>query len=199
MKNPDFFLKDDVDSKIRNKYFFGFIEGDFGDGKTLGLTWIGYCFKQIYYKIFANYPIEIDGKSEHLTEINKDILFDLNNSKHRKCLLLLQEAYHYYDKRYCMKKENKEIMEATFQIRKMNVDTIGDIVRHKYLDKRCIDVGKFYMTALANYQNNPNVFEYGIKKFMGYRYGLPQFIMTSRFNINALPLYELYDTYYMTK
>jgi len=150
--------------KQKKEYFLGFIEGGFGDGKTLGLVYFANRFKDNYNKICANFHLYIEN-SVFIEELNKEILLNLNTErKTKRILLLLQEASHYFDKRFCTTKYQKEIMEALFQIRKTNIDILCDIREHKYLDFRTVENTVLFIKANGKLKVNPNIFHYSIQK-----------------------------------
>lgn len=181
------------------KYIFGVISGNFGSGKTLFLTNFGKEYSENYSKVYANFPIYKISNFEFLSEISKDKIFSLEKNS----LLLLQEGYHYFDRRFCIQKKNKEIGKAIFQIRKRNINVVTDIPRLKYLDFRMIDIATFYLRAAGSLERYSeklkDIFCYYVVKptcFSGL--GI-DFCFQKKFYLDASKLYEYYDTSFETR
>ncbi len=148
--------------KAHDEYNLWLIEGGFGRGKTVFLAWCAYEFQHVYDHVWTNFPVYLD-TATMLDEITKKKLFELNpDPKAEKHLLLLQEAYHYWDKRASMTKSNITIGQALFQIRKLNVDIIADIRQIDYSDFRIGDQVNFCLRAKGKLAIDPNVFEYAV-------------------------------------
>lgn len=153
MQQLELFIENEADkmSFSNDEYNLGFIGGKFGSGKTAFLAYLAYEFEKEYEHIFSNFHIDLPN-GIFLEKLSKDIILDLNEEFEegdKKSLMLLQESYNYFDKRYCMKKENKGIQTALFQIRKMGIDIFGDIPAISYLDMRSIENGNIFYQSLG--------------------------------------------------
>ena len=176
---------------IKNKYNFGFIEGMFGDGKTIFLTNFGVQNKDYYKKIYSNYHIDLDN-CIYLPKINKHVILNLNKTND-KCLLLLQESYTYFDRRYNMRKQNKDIMEAVCQIRKTNIDVLADIPQLDFLDSRILIFSTHYLKALGELKKHRGIFYYQ-KKYLMYLMRIePVFLNKNKFIVNMNSIYPYYN------
>lgn len=176
---------------LKGKYNFGFVDGMFGDGKTIFLTHFGVNNQKKYHKIYSNYHIELDNEI-YLPKISKHVILNLNQ-ENKKCLLLLQESYMYFDRRYNMRKENKDIMEAICQIRKTNVDILADIPQHQYLDSRILIYSTHYLTAVGELKKYRGTFMYQ-KRFLRYLMHIePVFVGGDKFILDMKPIYPYYN------
>lgn len=186
--------KDNPLAKQNLEYALHFVEGEFGAGKTLYLTWNAYMLQDEYDYIYANYPLFVEGAS-YLPHITREILFDLNpEPKEKKALLLLQEAYHYFDRRFWNERNNRNIMKALFQIRKLNVDIVADIRDIIYLDFRIVQDATFFIKANRQLKNFPGIFEYKPYKVRKNKYGNFDFLPQKPIYLNMERVFELYDT-----
>lgn len=192
MKYDLFKNNDDNEFEIRkNKYNFGFVDGMFGDGKTVFLTNFGVQNKDYYKRIYSNYNINLDN-CVYLPKINKHVILNLNQGND-KCLLLLQESYTYFDRRYNMRKQNKDIMEAICQIRKTNIDVFADIPQLEFLDSRILIFSTHYVTALGELKKYRGVFYYQ-KKILKYLMRIePVFLNQNKFIIDMKSIYSYYN------
>lgn len=150
---------------INDEYILGFVDGNFGDGKTAFLANLAYEYQDDYTNIYSNFKIKVPN-NVFLPEITKDVILALNEDYQigqKRSMLLLQESYNYFDKRWCMKKANKEIATALFQIRKLGIDIMSDIPRIQYLDFRSQEFGNMFFNALGRIAINEvktNIFVY---------------------------------------
>lgn len=199
MKHPELFDNEvtNITAKLKGEYFLGFIEGGFGDGKTLGIVMLANETKHNYDKIWANFTCHIKN-AEYLDELNKHTLLNLSPDKNERGLLLLQESYHYFDKRHCTKAYQKEIMDDIFQIRKTGIDILCDIRELKYLDFRAVENTTLFMRANGKLKINPHIFEYQTLKAFPLRNYI-FFEPINTFYIDGRKYYNLYDTLGYTK
>lgn len=191
MQNKKLFANTDLIPKI--KYVLGFVGGRFGDGKTLFLTNYAAAMWKNYKYVYANYHLKKIPNFKFLKKVNKETLFSLEQNS----LLLLQESYHYFNNRECMKKENREIFKAIFQIRKKHLDIIADVPRLSYLDLRCLDNGTFFVFARGEVASG--LYQYDIVENFNPRVHPPMFDRVNTFFVDMNPIYAYYDSFEMTK
>lgn len=138
-----------------------FVDGLFGRGKTVFLACFGLYESENYDFIVGNFHLDLPN-FYFLESVDKASLLSLpKNLGSERILLLLTEAYNYFDRRYCTTTYQKEIMEAVFQIRKLGVDCVADIVDLNYLDFRAVDCSNGYFRAFGRLLDS-NVFVYGL-------------------------------------
>jgi hypothetical protein len=141
-------------------YNLGFIDGAFGAGKTSFLAFMGYMFGKDYDKVIANFKLDIPN-AIFIKELTAPLLLSLNDeNSDRRYLMLLHECYHYFDKRECMKPKNRKVGDALFQIRKLNVDIMGDIPRLSYLGMRPTEHATLFYSAIGKIVGEKNKFLY---------------------------------------
>ncbi len=199
MKQEHLFLEEKAFKILNDEYNLAFIDGRFGNGKTAFLSYIAYTMRYDYYRIYTNYHLNLPN-AFYLEKINQDVLLDLNESWRegmQKSLMVLQESYNYFDKRYCMRKENKGIQTALFQIRKMGIDILADIPRLQYLDFRSLENGNIFIHAggrLFMNEKKTNIFLYQL-------YDIMAFMPLIHFYIDMSEIFEkkIYDTFEKTK
>jgi len=151
VKQSHLFFEDEAIKLLSNEYNLGFVDGRFGSGKTAFLAYIANDFKDNYDKIYSNFHLNLDN-AIYLDKIDREIILDLNDGYEDgdiKSLMVLQESYNYFDKRECMKKANKGIQTALFQIRKMGIDILADIPKLEYLDFRSQENGTMFFHSLG--------------------------------------------------
>lgn len=204
MADLDEFFKNERETNKRKlfekkelEYNLHFIEGEFGAGKTLYLTWCAFVSQGYYDFIYSNYPLYI-GNAEYIPEITREVLFDLNpDPENKKALLCLQEAYHYFDRRYWGERNNRNIMKALFQIRKLNVDIVADIRDLLYIDFRIIQDATHFLKADRQLKHFPGYFEYVVYVAKRNRFGNIDFVEGQHLFLYMANLFDKYDT--MTK
>lgn len=185
--------KTDILEIKEDEFNLCFIDGTFGHGKTIFLTWLG--INSNYKKIYADYEIN-DKRCVNIYPLTADKLLELNWDRKHTALLLLHEAYKYFDRRLCMKKENKETTETLFQIRKLNTDIAGDIPDLDYLDFRCTDHGNLFFKAIGQLKHFPKRFlfcpAYPVKMYDGYEF---YYQRERTFDIDMSNIYDKYNTF----
>jgi len=174
------------------KYRLIFVSGAFGDGKTLFLTNYAVENKNSYKKIYANYHIKKIKNFQYLKKVDKKTLFNLKPES----LLVLQESYHYFDKRDCMKKANKEIVHALFQIRKLKIDIVADIPKLSYIDFRWGESATDFFKAYGELYED--LFLYARMVNINKNFRIPIFEPVQKFFIDAKNVYQYYDTFEKT-
>lgn len=177
-----------------DKYCFQAIEGRMGDGKTLFLASIAVNNFEKYKNVYANFHIDVPNFI-FVPKIRKEIIhgFDENS------LFLLQEGYHYFDKRDNTTKKNKEIMHAIFQIRKNQIDVMVDIIELNFMDFRAIRLSTGFFSARGNIYGKYK----GYKNFFIYYSMNPVHLGDNNYFFNERQKYFLdmskYYSYYNTK
>lgn len=178
------------------KYNLGFIDGQFGNGKTGFLTYLGATIGPAYKRVYSNFKINLEN-AVYLDTLSAPVLLSLNKDR-AKCLMLLHEGYHYFDKWEWNRKKNKEITQALFQIRKLNIDIFVDIPRLDYLINRGKIHGTHYFRAygeMPHINNGEVIEESGIFKYKVMEYDKIKDMFFPKGQAFYLPLYEIYNLY----
>lgn len=176
---------------ISNKYNLTFVDGLFGNGKTSFLVRFVVDNLLKYKKFYANFKINLPNAIK-LPKITKHVILNLNKDS-EKCLMVLHESYKYFDKRYNMRKENKDIAEAICQIRKTNIDVIADIPQHEFLDSRMLRFGTSYISAIGELKKHRGCFIYQGRKLL-YLQGIdPIFTYGRKMILNNAEIYKYYN------
>ena len=192
------FQKQDMDKEWNAKkpleYNIHFVEGKFGAGKTLYLVYNAIKKYDAYDYIYSNFPLYLP-KNTMIMEITREKLFELNPKPDKyRVLLCLQEAYHYFDRRYWNEKINKGIMKALFQIRKLNVDIVADIRDILYLDYRIVKDITFFLKANRELKYYPGWFEYIPYRVEKNMFGNYDFHPKKPRYLYLKPVFDFYDT-----
>ncbi len=174
-----------------NEYNFYFLDGLFGHGKTSFLTYFAVSNKDRYKQIFTNFKINLPNAIK-LPKISKHVILNLNE-KGEQCLLVLQESYMYFDRRYNTRRENKDIAESICQIRKTKIDVVADIPQHEFLDSRMLKFATGYLSAVGKLKHYPDYFMYQSRE-LKYMQGIePTFLQGRRFILNNSLIYPFYN------
>ena len=171
----------------KQKYLMSMVSGEFGSGKTLFLTHIAKETYKSYKHVYANYHLFNIDNFIFLKRINENIIKNLEQDS----LLLINEAYHYFDKRFCMKKENTKTANALMQIRKYHIDMFFDIFDFDYLDLRVRSFTNSYIRAEGEVEKD--IFLYRI-----YKHDKDTFEFYKTKNVLLIDMkktYKYYDTF----
>ena len=179
----------------KKQYIYGFIEGDFGTGKTGFLAYIGLSFHKRYHKVYSNFKLDVPN-GEYLDNLTGAKLLSLNRER-KDCLMLLHESYNWFDKREWAKKENKRILDAIFQIRKLNIDIFCDIPLLRYMDGRSKMHSTHYYRALGEQKliNNGEIEGTGIYEYIKMMYDMRADMFFPIGLPFYLPLWKIYNKY----
>ena len=147
----------------KDKFVFGIIEGDYGAGKTLGLTALGTLTWDSYNKVYANYKLKNIPNFVFLPNIREGVLTSLEENS----LILITELYKYIDKRFCMKKENIKITHDIQEVRKGRYDLMGDCFDLTMIDYRFRDIFNFCLRAekSINEKELSSIFQYRLCRY----------------------------------
>lgn len=173
------------------KYLMTIIDGEFGDGKTIFLVSVGIETWKSYEYVYANFELYEVENFEFLDKINRNVLLNLKPNS----LLLIQEAYHYLDRRFCMKKENIKTSQALMQIRKGKYDMFCDVFECDFLDFRAVKFSNMFIRAKGEIGN-------GIFAYVPLRYNKKTMEFSESNNVmvkNMAKYYDRYNTFEITE
>ena len=150
----------------RHDYFFLCVDGVGGKGKTVMLTMLAVFLHENYNKVYANFELIGIPNFERLPKkLNKHIILSLKPNS----LILLTEAYIYFDCRECMKTKNIDTTHSLFQARKKGFDIFFDIPSFKYTELRLKEWTKLVVRARGkrdNTKEGENIFGYDICSYL---------------------------------
>ena len=134
---------------LKSRYDFWIVEGGFGTGKTIFLVFIATLLYKSYKKVYANFNLINIPNFVYIPEYSAEIISNLEPES----LVLISEAYHYIDRRECMKPKNIETSQALQQIRKDKYFLICDVSNARMVDFRFINVSTMIIKANGDIEN----------------------------------------------
>ena len=157
-------LKNEIGKTKKDKhtYYFICIDGIGGTGKTVMATLWALLTHDSYEKVYANYNIDVPNFVKLPQKLSKAVILNLTPNS----LLVLTEAYLYFDCRESIKKKNREITHALFQARKMGIDIIYDIPSFNYTELRIKAWTKLIIHARGHIKRNDDIFEYDYARYV---------------------------------
>jgi len=177
------------ENKFRD-YFFFCVDGVGGTGKTVLLTALAHLTAKSYKTVYANFTIKgLDNFRLIRGELNKQQILSLDVDS----LLLLTEAYIYFDCRESQKKNNIQRTHAFFQARKKGMDIFFDIPSFNYAELRLKEWTKLIFSAKGCLKNNPNIFVYDIGMYSA-KYDFVYPIAQNK-KLNMENVFQFFDSY----
>lgn len=167
-------------------------KGSRGRGKTLSMVKDAYRFYLNGYRILANFKIEFGEyiSPDEVLALNKDS--DLKN-----CVLVLDELQLFFDSRNFAKKENKDFSYFIQQIRKRNIIILGTTQYVGTIDLRFrqhIDI-----LAYPTFIKGLNVCSVKYNDITCLEDEYVDSVLSATYVYDALPVFNMFDTYEMLK
>lgn len=151
-----------IKDRRKDDYFFFCVDGLGGYGKTVMLSALTYISHKDYNKVYANFTLKGISNFEKLPKrLSKPIILNLEPNS----LIVLTEAYLYFDCRFSLKSKNIDVTHALFQARKMGFDIIYDIPSFRYSELRLKEWTKLIIHARGRVKKGSSVFRYDFGRY----------------------------------
>lgn len=179
---------------MKTTYDFWLVQGRYGTGKTLFLTFLANLLQKSYKKVYANYTLNNSyiNNFEHIEDFSIDVISSLK----KPSMVLITESYKYIDKRECMKKKNILISQGIQEIRKDEYFLICDVMDSAMVDFRFLNVSTGVINALGNAakygEQFKDIFAY-VNGFYDVFEGEFKF-NEENFYLDMSEIYKIYDT-----